>query len=861
MRLHKNVSACKQHNFLGAQIRIESQLNYVAWQKYLVDYWDQQLCYLIKYSFPLDFNCNNPLKHERNNHSSAKLHLDDIKAYITEEKQFKAIYGPFKECPFDNMHFSPFLTCEKPGAPHRRVIVDLSYPPGCSVNDGVTPDVYLDTPFLLTLPMIDTITQKVKENGKGSLLYKIDLSRAFRHVKIDPKDYNLLGLYSENIYFDSCLPFGFKFGSAIFQKLSDAVRHILSKFGFQVTNYIDDIIGHSVVSKAKESFDTLHKLLKELGFDISYKKMVSPATKVVCLGVEIDTKNFTVSITREKIAEIIELCKIWKGKTQCSKKELQSLLGKLLYITKCVKSSRFFLNRMLDLLRQAGKHDIISITDEFRRDLNWFENFTPKFNGTAFFSHISVNHNIELDACLQGLGARWESSVYAVPLPLGYEKMTIVHLEMLNIMVTIRTWGQFWTGQRICIHCDNQAVVCVLTTGKTKDATLAAIARNILMEIAQFDINLKTVHIRGKSNQIADSLSRWFLDTNCQRTVFQAIKNPIWNHIPLERLLINWQIRLSASATNRLGSALAQSTSTSYDQKFRVFLSFCCFASVSISQISIQVILSFLEFLVHNNISHSSVVNYVSAIKSSFLMLGINLPCLQDHRLKMYNKSLLRCKPLNPHLKTIMDIPMLTKIALHCNYIHMGYVFKSAFLLSFFTFLRISNLVPHTISFYDPLKQLARGDIIFAPPGAHVIIKWSKTLQFADKIKVLKIPSLGSSPLCPVAALKTLLKSSPKGKNLPLFQILCFGNWVPLTDTRLRKQLSKILKFLQLQDKNITFHSFRRSGATCAFNSNIPMQHIQSHGTWTSEAVWAYIIQDHNASDLVATTFQSTLSY
>ena len=141
-----------------------------------------------------------------------------------------------------------------------------------------------------------------------------------------------------------------------------------------------------------------------------------------------------------------------------------------------------------------------------------------------------------------------------------------------------------------------------------------------------------------------------------------------------------------------------------------------------------------------------------------------------------------------------------------------------------------------------------------------MIIKWSKTLQFADKIKMLKIPALGSSPLCPVAALKTLLKSSPKGKNLLLFQIQCFGKWIPLSDTRLRKQLSKILTVLKLQDKSITFHSFHRSGATWAFNSNIPMNHIQSHGTWTSEAVWAYITQDHNASHLVARTFQTTLS-
>ena len=46
----------------------------------------------------------------------------------------------------------------------------------------------------------------------------------------------------------------------------------MSKFGFQVTNYMDGIIGHSVNSKAEESFNTLHKLLVKLGFGISHKK-------------------------------------------------------------------------------------------------------------------------------------------------------------------------------------------------------------------------------------------------------------------------------------------------------------------------------------------------------------------------------------------------------------------------------------------------------------------------------------------------------------------------------------------------------------------------------------------------------------
>ena len=189
----------------------------------------------------------------------------------------------------------------------------------------------------------------------------------------------------------------------------------------------------------------------------------------------------------------------------------------------------------------------------------------------------------------------------------------------------------------------------------------------------------------------------------------------------------------------------------------------------------------------------------------------------------------------------------------------MGHIYKSAILLAFFSFLRISNLVPHTISGYETMKQLSRGDIIFGSPGINLLLKWSKTLQNRDKVKVIKIPSLGKSPLCPVSAIKHLLATTPGSNNSPLFQIQCFHKWVPLTDTRLRKFLAKLLKVLNLASCGYTFHSLRRSGATLAFNLNVPMQDIQSHGTWTSEAVWAYITQDHNAAETVAQSFYSLL--
>ena len=222
--------------------------------------------------------------------------------------------------------------------------MDFSSPHGMAVNTNISKDSYLGTDFILTLPSIAHITNKIKQLAKGSLIYKVDISRAFRHIKIYPRDYFLLGLKHKDYHLDTRFPFGYRTGSGIFQRLGDAIRFIMKNMGYDVTNYIDDIIGFSTCSTADPSYHTLLHFLQTLGLDISIKKLVQPCTKATCLGVEVHTTNFTVAIPQEKLGNIQNTCAQWVGRKTCSKKELQSILGSFLYISKCVHSSRIFLN-------------------------------------------------------------------------------------------------------------------------------------------------------------------------------------------------------------------------------------------------------------------------------------------------------------------------------------------------------------------------------------------------------------------------------------------------------------------------------------------------------------------------------------
>ena len=97
-------------------------------------------------------------------------------------------------------------------------------------------------------------------------------------------------------------------------------------------------------------------------------------------------------------------------------------------------------------------------------------------------------------------------------------------------------------------------------------------------------------------------------------------------------------------------------------------------------------------------------------------------------------------------------------------------MYKALYLLAFFGFFRISNLVPISILSFHIGKQLYRGDVLFEQNmQAVIIVKWSKTLQSINKGTYVIIPRLSNNVLCPVNALEMMFTEYPATTNAPLF--------------------------------------------------------------------------------------------
>ena len=87
--------------------------------------------------------------------------------------------GPFKVSPIDKLCFSPLMSVPK-DIVNRRVIVDFSFPPGTSVNDGISRTTYLQLEMEFSLPSVQSMVSRLNELGPGCLMYKRDLKGAFR---------------------------------------------------------------------------------------------------------------------------------------------------------------------------------------------------------------------------------------------------------------------------------------------------------------------------------------------------------------------------------------------------------------------------------------------------------------------------------------------------------------------------------------------------------------------------------------------------------------------------------------------------------------------------------------------------------
>lgn len=126
--------------------------------------------------------------------------------------------------------------------------------------------------------------------------------------------------------------------------------------------------------KALESYNNMAELLKILGIEEGEDKACPPSTQMVVLGVLFDTIAMTLSLTTEKMTELIRELKKWEHRKHCSLKQMQSLIGKLNFASGVVRSGRVYMARLINTLRNRKRNcsSSIILTEENLNDVQWW---------------------------------------------------------------------------------------------------------------------------------------------------------------------------------------------------------------------------------------------------------------------------------------------------------------------------------------------------------------------------------------------------------------------------------------------------------------------------------------------------------
>ena len=187
---------------------------------------------------------------------------------------------------------------------------------------------------------------------------------------------------TRTFYLDPSVAFGWTHGSAAFQMVSDAVTHILKASGCSIFPYIENYVGVASSNDAQGQFHLLYDLLSSLGLPINKDKLDPPSDALICLGIRINIPESSLSIDPQKLTAIHQECFQISTKKFLSKKSFQSLMGKLIYIHKCVHPARIFINRILDLFRTNSHKKRIYLPPNSTRIWNGSKNFCPILMGS-----------------------------------------------------------------------------------------------------------------------------------------------------------------------------------------------------------------------------------------------------------------------------------------------------------------------------------------------------------------------------------------------------------------------------------------------------------------------------------------------
>ena len=404
---------------------------------------------------------------------------------------------------------------------------------------------------------MDTVRDVLHLVQPKSFFASIDFKDAYYSVPLanDIRKYFRFK-WDKQLYQFTCMPQGLASAPRIFTKLlKPALAHLRSR-GHTIMCYIDDCLLVSTDREhLQEGIQEALTLFDNLGLTINLEKSIlTPVQAIEYLGVIIDSREMTVTLTPRKQEKIEELCQQLSKKSNMTIQELSALIGNLVAADVTVTNGPLHykdleIARNDALTKHYGNYDaVIPITDTIRAQVTWWlENISQQFRNIII---PDPQLHLYSDASLTGWGGKLDS------VETGghwhyYEDNHINVLELKAALLTLKSLCRSVENTHIRLHMDNTtAVACVNKCGSTK-LPLLGVTKELFGWAEEKAITLSACHIPGVLNVEADRASRT-LNTDTEwmlkPAIFQKLTNTFGSpNIDLFASVLNTQLPVFAS--------------------------------------------------------------------------------------------------------------------------------------------------------------------------------------------------------------------------------------------------------------------------------------------------------------------------
>lgn len=293
-------------------------------------------------------------------------------------------------------------------------------------------------------------------------------------------------------------------------------------------------------------------------------------------------------------------------------------------------------------------------------------------------------------------------------------------------------------------------------------------------------------------------------------------------------------------------AALAPSSQKTYASAQNRYIHFCTSFNLNPLPLIEHQLCQYVSYLAEQNIAHSSIKGYLSALRHMQIASGrpdpgiASMPKLEGVVKGIKSMQARTNRKANTRLPVTADILRQIGAVWEQSGPSIDHrMLWAAVTLAFFGFMRAGELTTPSENAFDPLVHPTLEDVsvdeVLNPRSVKLRLKASKTDPFRRGVDIV-VGTTGNK-LCPVSAMLSYLAVRSK-KSGPLFQ---FANGGHLTKARFVGEVRKALTLTGLNPLNYAGHSFRIGAATAAAAGGIPEAAIQMLGRWTSSAYLLYI--------------------